>query len=92
LGQRASAHKKNEIRDIPKLLDSLYLKGAIITTDDQAASPAQNSTRPEVPEIDFHHFWDTNKSGDHIDWFCDHRSVGLNFCISSYLQCQIRNL
>jgi len=33
LGQRASAHKKNEIRDIPKLLDLLYLKGAIVTTD-----------------------------------------------------------
>jgi predicted transposase YbfD/YdcC len=33
LGQRASAHKKNEIRDIPKLLDLLYLKGAIVTLD-----------------------------------------------------------
>jgi len=33
LGQRASAHKKNEIRDIPKLLDLLCLKGAIVTTD-----------------------------------------------------------
>ena len=27
LGQRASGHKKNEIKDIPKLLDLLYLKG-----------------------------------------------------------------
>jgi predicted transposase YbfD/YdcC len=33
LGQRASAHKKNEIKDIPKLLDLLYMKGAIVTTD-----------------------------------------------------------
>jgi predicted transposase YbfD/YdcC len=33
LGQRASAHKKNEIKDIPKLLDLLYLKGAIVTLD-----------------------------------------------------------
>lgn len=33
LGQRASAHKKNEIRDIPKLLELLYLKGAIVTLD-----------------------------------------------------------
>lgn len=33
LGQRASAHKKNEIRDIPVLLDLLYLKGAIVTID-----------------------------------------------------------
>ena len=33
LGQRASGHKKNEIKDIPKLLDLLYLKGAIVTLD-----------------------------------------------------------
>ncbi len=33
LGQRASAHKKNEIKDIPVLLDLLYLKGAIVTLD-----------------------------------------------------------
>jgi predicted transposase YbfD/YdcC len=33
LGQRASEHKKNEIKDIPKLLDILYLKGAIVTLD-----------------------------------------------------------
>jgi len=33
LGQRASAHKKNEIKDIPKLLKLLYLKGAIVTID-----------------------------------------------------------
>ncbi len=33
LGQRASAHKKNEIKDIPKLLDLLYLEGAIVTLD-----------------------------------------------------------
>jgi len=33
LGQRPSAHKKNEIKDIPELLDMLYLKGAIVTLD-----------------------------------------------------------
>ena len=33
LVQRASGHKKNEIKDIPKLLDLLYLKGAIVTLD-----------------------------------------------------------
>ena len=33
LGQRASTRQKNEIKDIPKLLDLLYLKGAIVTTD-----------------------------------------------------------
>lgn len=33
LGQRASNHKKNEIKDIPKLLELLYLKGAIVTID-----------------------------------------------------------
>jgi len=33
LGQRASRHKKNEIKDIPKLLEILYLKGAIVTLD-----------------------------------------------------------
>lgn len=33
LGQRGSAHKKNEINDIPVLLDLLYLKGAIVTLD-----------------------------------------------------------
>ena len=33
LGQRASDHKKNEIKDIPKLLEILYLKGAIVTID-----------------------------------------------------------
>ncbi len=30
-GQRRNAHRKNEIADIPKLLDLLYLKGAIVT-------------------------------------------------------------
>ena len=33
LGQRAGAHEKNEIQDIPPLLDMLYLKGAIVTLD-----------------------------------------------------------
>ena len=33
LGQRASSHKKNEIKDIPELLELLYLKGAIVTLD-----------------------------------------------------------
>ena len=33
LGQRASRHKKNEIKDIPELLELLYLKGAIVTLD-----------------------------------------------------------
>ena len=33
LGQRASAHKKNEIKDIPKLLEILYLERAIVTLD-----------------------------------------------------------
>ncbi|MGD9665734.1 MAG: ISAs1 family transposase [Novosphingobium sp.] len=33
LGQRASAHKKNEIRDIPVLLDLLCIEGAIVTLD-----------------------------------------------------------
>ena len=33
LGQRASKHKKNEIKDIPELLELLYLKGAIVTLD-----------------------------------------------------------
>jgi len=33
LGQRPSDHKKNEIRDIPKLLDILYLEGCIVTLD-----------------------------------------------------------
>ncbi len=33
LGQQASAHKKNEIKDIPVLLDLLCLEGAIVTLD-----------------------------------------------------------
>ncbi len=33
LGQQASAHKKNEIKDIPVLLDLLFLEGAIVTLD-----------------------------------------------------------
>jgi|TARA_B110001454_G_scaffold207786_1_gene219583 predicted transposase YbfD/YdcC len=33
LGQRPSDHKKNEIRDIPHLLDMLYLEGCIVTLD-----------------------------------------------------------
>ena len=33
LGQRASAHKKNEIKDTPELLDFLYLEGAVVTLD-----------------------------------------------------------
>jgi len=33
LGQRPSDHKKNEIRDIPKLLDLLHLEGCIVTLD-----------------------------------------------------------
>lgn len=33
LGQRASAHKKSEIKDIPVLLDLLCLEGAIVTLD-----------------------------------------------------------
>lgn len=33
LGQRSCTRKKNEIRDIPKLLELLYLDGAIITID-----------------------------------------------------------
>ena len=33
LGQRASAHKKNEIKDIPLLLDLLHIEGAIVTLD-----------------------------------------------------------
>ncbi len=33
LGQRPSDHKKNEITDIPKLLDILYLEGCIVTLD-----------------------------------------------------------
>ncbi len=33
LGQQVSAHKKNEIKDIPVLLDLLFLEGAIVTLD-----------------------------------------------------------
>ena len=33
LGQRASSHYKNEIKDIPELLELLYLKGAVVTLD-----------------------------------------------------------
>lgn len=33
LGQRSCGHKKNEIKDIPKLLELLYLDGAIVTID-----------------------------------------------------------
>jgi predicted transposase YbfD/YdcC len=33
LGQRPGDHKKNEIRDIPKLLDLLHLEGCIVTLD-----------------------------------------------------------
>ena len=33
LGQQASAHKKNEIKDIPVLLDLLSLEGAVVTLD-----------------------------------------------------------
>ena len=33
LGQRPCDHKKNEIRDIPKLLDLLHLEGCIVTLD-----------------------------------------------------------
>jgi len=33
LEQRPSDHKKNEITDIPKLLDILYLEGCIVTLD-----------------------------------------------------------
>ena len=33
LGQQASAHKKNEIKDIPVLLDLLFLEGAVVTLD-----------------------------------------------------------
>lgn len=32
-GQQASAHKKNEIRDIPVLLDLLSLRGTVVTLD-----------------------------------------------------------
>ena len=31
LVQCASTHKKNEVKDIPSLLDMLYLKGSIVT-------------------------------------------------------------
>jgi predicted transposase YbfD/YdcC len=33
LGQRPSDHKRNEIRDIPKLLEVLHLEGCIVTLD-----------------------------------------------------------
>ena len=33
LGQQASAHKKNEIRDIPVLRDLLSLRGTVVTLD-----------------------------------------------------------
>ena len=33
LGQRPSDHKKNEIKDIPKLLELLHLEGCIVTLD-----------------------------------------------------------
>ncbi len=32
-GQQASAHKRNGIRDIPVLLDLLFLEGAVVTLD-----------------------------------------------------------
>lgn len=49
LGQRASAHKKNEIKDIPKLLDLLYLKGAIVTLD---AMGCQRSIAQKIRDKD----------------------------------------
>ena len=49
LGQRASAHKKNEIKDVPKLLDLLYLKGAIVTLD---AMGCQRSIAHKIQDKD----------------------------------------
>lgn len=52
LGQRASSGKKNEIADIPALLDLLVLKGAIVTID---AMGCQKAIAEKIREKEAHY-------------------------------------
>lgn len=52
LGQKASSAKKNEIADIPVLLDMLVLKGAIVTID---AMGCQKAIAEKIREKEAHY-------------------------------------
>ncbi len=73
LGQRPSDHKKNEIKDIPKLLDILYLEGAIVTLD---AMGCQRAIAQKIKdrEADYVLALKGNQGSTHADvklWFED---------------------